>query len=59
MNHQQNFIIRNVKENLLGRKKMTLDGNMDLLKWIKNIKNGNLQAFIPRKQLKMSKQIDI
>lgn len=32
MNHQRNFIIRNVKGNISGRNKITLDGNMDLLK---------------------------
>ena len=41
IHYQHTWTMKNFKRNLSGRKKMTLDGNMDLHKWIKRTRNGN------------------
>lgn len=41
IHHEPKFILKNVKENLMGRRKMIPDGDTDLHKEIKSTVNGN------------------
>ena len=41
IHHEPKFILKNVKENLMSRRKMRPDGDTDLHKGIKSTVNGN------------------
>ena len=41
IHHEPKFILKNVKENLMSRRKMIPDGDTDLHKGIKSTVNGN------------------